>query len=482
MPFARILRSSALMGASQVVMMLAGFARNKLIAVFIGPGGVGLMGIMSSYNLNVSTLCGLGIGVSGVRLVSSAEGEARMVKVAAVRRFGSILAWIALVVMVATFIPISRWTYQSPHYDQMMFVAGLAIPCVVMTTMWSALLLAAGEVKSVAKNQIVAAVLGLLLGAPLIYIYGEIGIAWSVLLAALSLAFVTWRAAAQHCPSSLPPESMPEDIRMMAKVGGAFMVGELLGQVAVYFVRMLILRAHGDDLKSGLADAGYYHAALTVTGILPGFVFGAMGADFFPRVSAAKTEEDACDISEKQIKASLLLALPGLIGILTVSKPLVVMLYASAFAPAVPLVPWFVWAIFFNLLGWPLAYWLAARAEPGKVLTLKLLGNAVMPLSALLMIPAYGLPGAAGAYFLSSVCFAGLTVWYVRARVGRWLHGETIRWLCFAALALLASQWVIEIFPHSVLRFFPLILATAACGYVYMRLVQKETATKGPSP
>ena len=60
------------------------------------------------------------------------------------------------------------------------------------------------------------------------------------------------------------------------------MVGELLGQIAVYFVRILILRAHADDLKSGLADAGYYHAALTVTGILPGFVFGAMGTDFFP--------------------------------------------------------------------------------------------------------------------------------------------------------------------------------------------------------
>ena len=67
------------MGASQAVMLLAGFARNKLIAVFIGPSGVGLMGIMSSYNLNVSTLCGVGIGVSAVRLVSSAEAEARMV-------------------------------------------------------------------------------------------------------------------------------------------------------------------------------------------------------------------------------------------------------------------------------------------------------------------------------------------------------------------------------------------------------------------
>ncbi|MEY3584035.1 MAG: hypothetical protein RJA48_1118 [Verrucomicrobiota bacterium] len=475
MPFARILRSSLLMGASQIVMMLAGFARNKLVAVFIGPSGVGLMGIMSSYNLNVSTLCGVGIGVSGVRLVSSAEAHARGAKLASVRRFGAILGWVALVVMAATFMPVSHLTYQSAHYDQMMFIAGLAIPCVVMTSMWSALLLAVGEFRSVAKNQMIAAVLGLLLGAPLIYCYGEGGMAWSLLLAALGLAFVTWRAAARHCPSSSHPESISDDIRMMVKVGGAFMVGELFGQIAAYFVRMLILHAHA-DLEGGLAAAGYYHAAFVVTGILPGFVFGAMGTDFFPRVSAAKTEADACDISEKQIKAGLLLALPGLIAILTISKPLIVALYTASFVQAVPLVVWFVWAIFFNLIGWPLAYWMTARAEPSKVLTLKLLGNAVMPLGALLLIPEYGLPGAAGAYFLSSLCFAGLTVWFIRVRVGRWLQGETLRWLGAAILALLASQWVIEISTHFIFRFLPFVLAIVTCGYVYMKQIRNDRA------
>ena len=102
-----------------------------------------------------------------------------------------------------------------------------------------------------------------------------------------------------------------------------------------------------------------------------------------------------------------------------------------------------------------------------------------MPLSALLLIPAYGLPGAAGAFFLSSLCFAALTVWYVRARAGRWLQGETVRWLCAAALALLASQWVIEISTHFIIRLLPLVLAIVACGYVYMKLVRKESTANG---
>ena len=91
--FARILRFSLLMGTSQIVQTLAGFARNKLIAVIVGPSGVGLMGLFSTFSQNLSTLCGCGIGVAGVRLVTSAPPDERPSKYASVRQLGTMLGW-----------------------------------------------------------------------------------------------------------------------------------------------------------------------------------------------------------------------------------------------------------------------------------------------------------------------------------------------------------------------------------------------------
>ena len=67
MSFARILRTSALMGGAQVVVLLVGFARTKIIALVLGAQGVGLIGIFNAFSGNVSTLAGWGLGTSGVR-------------------------------------------------------------------------------------------------------------------------------------------------------------------------------------------------------------------------------------------------------------------------------------------------------------------------------------------------------------------------------------------------------------------------------
>jgi PST family polysaccharide transporter len=50
MAFARILRSSALMGGASVATLVAGFVRSKVIAWVAGPAGVGLIGICTVFS------------------------------------------------------------------------------------------------------------------------------------------------------------------------------------------------------------------------------------------------------------------------------------------------------------------------------------------------------------------------------------------------------------------------------------------------
>ena len=71
-----------------------------------------------------------------------------------------------------------------------------------------ALLQAGGHIGSMAKTQMASSVIGLLIGLPFIYCFGSVGIALSLLLAALATAAVTWRAATKpwrKLPSSDRP-------------------------------------------------------------------------------------------------------------------------------------------------------------------------------------------------------------------------------------------------------------------------------------
>ncbi|MGZ8742290.1 MAG: hypothetical protein ACXWXO_05150, partial [Nocardioides sp.] len=67
-----ILKAVVSIGLSSVVMMLLSMLRMKIVAVELGAGGIGVLGILTTSVLLASTALGGGLGASGVRAVASA--------------------------------------------------------------------------------------------------------------------------------------------------------------------------------------------------------------------------------------------------------------------------------------------------------------------------------------------------------------------------------------------------------------------------
>lgn len=427
------------MGGAQAVTLATAFLRSKLIAVLIGPSGIGLMGVLNAFNSNLATIAGWGIGTSAVRTVAGSLEAERDHKVAAVRLFGLRLAWAGFIGVLLAVLPVGYLTFNSQDFAEELLIAGLAVPCVVATCMWTALLQAGGHIVSIAKAQIASSILGLLLGLPFICFFGSVGIALSILLAASATAFVTWRSATKLCPVT-STEPSQGDIRELVQLGIALQIGAILGAVSAYLVRLLIVRNHGDDLAAGLADAGYYQAAFAVTGSLPGVIFSATSSDFYPRVAAAKDEDEASLITEKQILASLLLAMPILMGLMTMGSLAIEVLYAEGFESAAPLLEWFVWAIFCFLVGWPLGLWVMARRTKRLVaISQSVLGLSGLALGAFL-VPLFGVRGAAIAYFGSALIYAATLAALLRRDSGRWIGLKTVVWITACASILTVAK------------------------------------------
>lgn len=474
MSFARILRSSALMGGAQVVVLVTALVRTKVIAQLMGPAGVGLVGVLTSFNGNVSTFAAWGLGASGVRLIASAPEEARPAKQAAVRKFGFTLSGFGLVATLLLFWPAAYLTFDSSRYALELLIGGLAVPCMVTSSIWSSILQAAGQVKSLAKAQTLSALAGLLVGLPLIYFFGTVGIAASLLLAAaVPLAF-TWHVARRDVVMTDAP-ACRSDVRTLFDMGAGLMVIGVASQLAAYAVRLVIIKQHGEDLASGLADAGYYQAAIAIAGSLPALIFSAMSTDFFPRIAAAKDEGEAKELAEKQIEAALLLALPIFVALVTMSQLGIRLLYAEKFEPAAPLLSWMIWAVFVRLLGWPLGYWLLARGSMRTVMLAEVSSSLLMALLPIVLLPLFGLKGAAIGYFAGFAFYAAVMLVVARRRCGHWLRARTLVWFLGAAGLLLVAQAFAQVFPGAAWGSLPTGLAAAGCFYAYRRVLSAET-------
>jgi len=473
MSFARILRSSALMGGAQVVTLAVAFVRTKVIAQLMGPAGVGLVGILTAFNGNVSTLAAWGLGTSGVRMIASASPETTASKQAAVRTFGRTLSWLGFGATVMFFLPISYLTFGSGKYALELLIGGMAVPCIVANSIWSSILQAAGHVKSLAKAQVVSALVGLFIGLPSIYFLGSVGVALSLFLAAAAPMAFTWHVARRDCPF-VGGEALSSDMRALFNMGGGLMVVGLAAQVSAYCVRYIIISNRGPDLGAGLEDAGYYQAAIAIAGSLPALVFSAMGTDFFPRVAAAKDEAEAKVLSEKQIQAGLLLALPIFTGLLTMNRLGIRILYADRFDAAIPLLDWMIWGVFLRLLAWPLGYWMLARGAPRTVVIVELGSNLMMAALPLLLIPRCGLVGAAIAYFIGYLAYAVFMVAVARKRSGRWLSLRTLGLFAAASAILILAQSLARAYPGMYWGAIPTALVATGCAWMYFRVLADQ--------
>ncbi len=429
------------MGAAQVVQLAAAFVRAKLTALMLGPSGVGLVGLLTSFNGNLSALAGWGIGTSGVRAIASADAESRPGRIAAVRRLGVLLgvAGAALVLILAW--PAGDWILLEGHPAiTEILIAGIAVPCLVISGGWAAILQARGHLKPLAWAQVVGALIGLLIGAPLIWWLGVKGLALSLALAAAVPALMLWSAARRLEPPK--PDVQASSLRPLLAMGGALMLVGLFAQASAYLVRLQLV-----DF-GGLEAAGYYHAAFAVAGSLPGFVFVAMGADFFPRVAGAATESEAAVHADHQVAAGLILGTPLLSLLLCAGGPIMRLLYARGFEPALPLLDWMVWGVFLRLISWPLGYWLLARGSSKAVIAVEGLGNVIMTALPFVLLPKLGLIGAAIAYAAGYLVYTVVLLVMARRRSGSWLSSGTIFGTTVSAGGLAAAQLAARFNPY----------------------------------
>jgi O-antigen/teichoic acid export membrane protein len=243
-------------------------------------------------------------------------------------------------------------------------------------------------------------------------------------------AFVLWRTARSETTASSLAQVDAGDLRQLVMLGGALMVVGWLGQLSAYAVRLAIVR------QEGLDAAGYYQAAYAISGSLPGFVFVAMGADFFPRVAASKDEKEAIDITRIQIQAGLILGVPLIALLLLFGEESVRILYTTGLDPAATLLPWMAWAVFLRVVSWPLGFWLMARGKPSVVVGLETGANLFLVITSLFLTQMMGAVGAAIAMLLAGALYLSAMVVMVYCKTCEITDRRTLVTILVAALIL----------------------------------------------
>jgi antigen flippase len=435
--YGQILKSSALMGGSSVANIAVNVVRAKVMALLLGPGGVGLVGLYSSILDLTHSIAGMGINRSGVRQIAEASGSGNTQRVArtasVLRRTSMVLGVLGAVLLVVFCRQISMWTFGSNELAAPVALLSLAVFFSSISDGQAALIQGMRRISDLARIGVLAVFFGTGITLGLIYFLREKGVVPSLVgVAAVTLTVSWWYRRKIHIPAaSLTVPQIRDEAGALLKLGFAFMASAVLTTGAAYAIRILV-RDH-----VGLEAAGLYQSAWSIGGLYVGFILQAMGSDFYPRLTAVATDDTECNrLVNEQAQIGLLLAGPGVIATLTFAPLVIALFYAATFAAAVEPLRWICLGMALRVIAWPMGYIILAKGARNIFFWTEVAAAVVHVGLAYVLVRRFGLPGATMAFF-------GLYIWHgiliyviVRRLTGfRWSAANRRTGLLFLPLA-----------------------------------------------
>ena len=446
--YKQILRSSSIIGGASVVNILISLLRTKVVAVVLGPAGVGLIGLLGALMATASTVASLGFGTVGTRQIAEAVGEEDAAAVAAARHalfwgtlglatLGGVVFWALRDVLAVSVLGDAT---QGPAVGWL----ALGVALTVAAGSQAALLNGLRRIGDLARVSVWSALLATVIGVAALWLWGESGVLAFVLAGpfasfVLGIWYVSQLPKIEGLRTPLP--QLVAQWKTLATLGAAFMVAALAVTVGQLVVRVLIER------ELGVAALGQFQAAWAISMTYIGFVLGAMGADYYPRLTAAMKDPAAVNrLVNEQTEVALLLAGPVFIAMLGLAPWVIHLLYSREFAEAAGVLRWQVVGDILKVASWPLGFVILAAGAGRTYMLTESLAVAVFVLLTWLAMPLLGIEASGIAFVGMYVVLLPVVYLLARNRTG-FAWQPRVAWqlgmlLVLAVAVFVASVWL----------------------------------------
>jgi PST family polysaccharide transporter len=469
--YGQILKSSALIGGSSMINIGFGIIRAKAMALLLGPSGVGLLGNYVAISDLTRTAAGLGINTSGVRQIAEAvgTGDTRQIArtVTALRRVALFSGALGAFLLLAMCRPVSRWTFGDETHAGAVALLALVAFFADVSAGQMALVQGMRRITDLARMSVLGALYGTVFSIPIVYFFGQQGVVPSlVCVAAMGIITSWWYARKIRVEKvAMPLREIFHEASALLKLGVVFMSSGLMTMGVAYLVRLIVTR------KIGLDGAGYYQAAWNLGGLYVGFILQAMGADFYPRLTAVANDNEKCNrLVNEQAEVGLLLAGPGVLGTLTFAPLVIHVFYAANFAPAVEILRWICLGMVLRVASWPMGFILMAKGER-KLFFWTELGSSLLSVALVWVgVIRFGLQGTGAAFFALYVAYC-LAIYLVVRRLSgfRWSAANFRLAALFVPLA--AAVFLAPYFVHPLVAMAFGLAASVLAGVYSLRVL-----------
>jgi PST family polysaccharide transporter len=435
--YERILRSTSIIGGAAFINIAIGVLRTKVLAVLLGPAGVGLASLYNGLMGTASSIATMGLGPVGTRQIAEAcsKDDTRAVMVA--RRA---LSWGTM--LLATADGLVVWSLRSvlavhalgsASYSGAVGWLSIGVALSVAGASQGALIQGMRRIGDIARLNVFGSAIGTALGIGLLWRWGNNGLVAYILVVPLA-SFVLGHIFVSRLPKarteSVTLQELTHEWKVLLRLGLAMVGAGFVQQLAQLWIRVDVARVLGAQ------SLGQYQAAFTISMQYVTFVLLAMGTDYYPRLTSIIHDPKAAGrLVNEQAEIAALLSAPVFIALMATAPWVIHLLYATSFTPAIEILRWQVLGDVLKVASVPLGFLILAAGD-GR--TFFLTETAIwLILTGLIaaLVPILRLPITGIAYLAMYAFYLPLVYWLARRRIGfHW--SKSVLFLFVATFAL----------------------------------------------
>lgn len=426
--YTHVLKYTGIFGGVQGLNIIIGLVRNKLVALLLGPSGMGLVSLFNSAITFISQATNLGLSFSAVKHLSEIFdcGDERRINhfIKVVRTWSLITALFGMMLCAVLGPTISDYTFSWGDHTLHFILLSPVVGMLAITGGETAILKGARKLRALATIQIYSVFAALFISVPVYYFFGQSGIVPVILLVAMADMLFTIMYSYRYYPLNISGcHSIIAEGAPMVKLGVAFVLTGVMGSGAEMVIRSFL------NVNAGLDFVGLYNAGYVLTVTYAGMVFSAMETDYFPRVSAVNGDVQATNLMvNRQIEVSLLIISPMLTFLILALPVLMPLLYSNSFSLVVPMAQVAVLSMYFKAISLPVAYVTLARGDSVAYFLLEAAYDIMLVALIILGFNRWGLLGTGIALTVSYVLDLILILTYAHLRYHYVISSQVIRY------------------------------------------------------
>lgn len=452
--YSNIVKSIGLFGGVQIFNIIAGIIKNKIVAVLLGPVGMGISGMITSTTSMVNAATGLGLHTSAVRDVakaySSKDEKAVGTIVTVLRKLIKVTGIVGMLITILLAPLLSQWSFGNSDYTWAFVLVSVVVLFDQLKSGQTVLLQGTYHYKYMANASVIGSIAGLVIAAPLYYIWKMDAIVPVIILTSLSSLIISslYARKVKFQRVELTNKQVLDFGKVMIILGASIAIAGFANTGHTYLVRAVI-----SNLGS-IEDVGLYTAGIAIATQYINVILQSMGSDYSPRIAALQDDREGfIEAVNRQTRLMIIIVIPFIIPFVVFIRELTILLYSTKFLAISTMIEWIMVGMFFRTTSWCLSFTIVAMGKPKQFLFNELATHIYSIAFTILGYMWGSFTGMGIAFCVVNLIYT-IQLFFVCRKLFHFRYfPETIKTLSFQFAIMILSVLIIMLLDYGMLRY-----------------------------